>query len=50
MMPMSSISAMNRSNIGGATGGFTSVGFGGPQFMYNNNVVRPIRGGGGKKP
>lgn len=50
-MPFSS-NAMNRSNIAGATGGFTNVGFGGtPNFnMYNNRQIKFVRGGGGQKP
>ena len=43
MMPFSSSSNVNRSNYG-TTGGFAPQGFG--PNIFNQNVVKPIRGGG----
>ena len=44
MMPFSSTSNVNRSQYG-AAGGFAPQGFGN---FYNQQVVKPIRGGGAK--
>jgi len=44
MMPFSSSGNMNRSNYG-TSGGFGNHGFG--PSVFNQNVVKPIRGGAG---
>ena len=43
MMPFSSSGNVNRSNYG-TNGGFAPQGFG--PSVFNQNVVKPIRGGG----